>query len=57
MIEEHNLDRLCHVYLSPVYGKIDPAEIVRFMLENKMNRVRMQLQLHKFIWSPNKRGV
>ena len=57
LIEEHNLDRLCHVYLSPVYGKIDPAEIVRFMLENKMNRVRMQLQLHKFIWSPNKRGV
>lgn len=57
LIEEHNLDKLCHVFLSPVYGKIDPAEIVRFMLENKMNRVRMQLQLHKFIWPPNKRGV
>jgi len=57
LIQEHNLDKLCHVFLSPVFGKIDPAEIVRFMLENKMNRVRMQLQLHKFIWPPNKRGV
>jgi len=57
LIQEHDLDKLCHVFLSPVFGKIDPAEIVRFMLENKMNRVRMQLQLHKFIWPPNKRGV
>lgn len=45
-------------YISPVFGKISPAEIVDFMKEElKFGKVRVQLQLHKFIWDPNKRGV
>lgn len=45
-------------YISPVFGKIEPAEIVDFMKEElKHKKVRVQLQLHKFIWDPNKRGV
>ena len=47
----------CKIYLSPVFGQIDPAEMVRFMAQNRMNGVRLQLQLHKFIWDPNARGV
>lgn len=47
----------CSVYFSPVFGEIEPAEIVDFMLENKLNGVNVQLQLHKFIWGPNMRGV
>ena len=47
----------CKIYLSPVFGKIDPAEMVDFMKENKLNSVRLQLQLHKFIWHPDARGV
>ncbi len=47
----------CSVYLSPVFGKIDPAQMVEFMLEHKMNDVNLQLQLHKFIWDPDKKGV
>ncbi len=47
----------CKIYLSPVFGKIDPAQIVDFMIKNKMNNINLQLQLHKFIWNPNKRGV
>jgi 7-carboxy-7-deazaguanine synthase len=47
----------CYVYLSPVFGKIQPSEIVEFMKENKLNNVRLQLQLHKYIWNPEKRGV
>ena len=43
--------------MSPVFGKIEPREIVDFMLENKMNGINFQLQLHKFIWNPDKRGV
>jgi len=40
----------CYTYLSPVYGTIAPAEIVRFMKEHKLvERVRVQLQLHKYI--------
>ena len=47
----------CKVYLSPVFGDIEPAEIVDFMKEKGLGNVRLQLQLHKFIWDPHKRGV
>ena len=56
-IEKFSLAEKCNVYFSPVFGKIEPSEIVDFMLERKMNKVRLQLQLHKFIWDPDKRGV
>ena len=57
IITEYSLTEKCSVYISPVFGQIDPAQIVDFMLKRKMNGVRLQLQLHKFIWDPEKRGV
>lgn len=45
------------VYFSPVFGQIDPQEIVKFLLDNKLYASKVQLQLHKIIWDPNKRGV
>ena len=47
----------CRVYLSPVFGSIEPARIVEFMKEKGLGGVRLQLQLHKFIWDPQERGV
>jgi len=43
-------------YVSPVYGKIEPREIVEYIIANRLD-VRVQVQLHKIIWNPNKRGV
>lgn len=57
IIEEYGLLDRCYVYFSPVFGKIEPAEIVEFMLENKLNKARIQIQIHKVIWDPNARGV
>ena len=57
VIESHHLTERCHVYISPVFGKIEPADIVEFMKEKKLDDVRLQLQLHKFIWDPDKKGV
>jgi len=57
LIEKYRLTERCHVYISPVFGEIEPAAIVEFMEEHKMNGVRLQLQLHKFIWEPTRRGV
>ena len=57
IISAYSLTDKCHVYLSPVFGKADPQEMVSFMLRNRMNDVRLQLQLHKYIWSPDQRGV
>lgn len=57
IIEKYDLTRKVKVYLSPVFGKIEPSKMVDFMKANSMNDVRLQLQLHKFIWDPNKKGV
>lgn len=47
----------CKIYLSPVFGQIDPQEMVEFMKQHRMTNVRLQLQLHKFIWHPDAKGV
>lgn len=57
IIERFDLIKKCHTYISPVFGSIDPADIVEWMKDKKLNGVRLQLQLHKFIWDPEKRGV
>lgn len=44
-------------YVSPVFGKIHPAKIVEFLQNNAMYEAKLQLQIHKIIWDPNKRGV
>lgn len=46
------------VYFSPVFGKIQPREIVDFMHMNFLTgKFRVQLQLHKIIWDPSAREV
>ncbi len=57
IIEKYALTERCHVYFSPVFGSIEPAEIVDFMKRRRLNGARLQLQLHKFIWDPDKKGV
>ncbi len=57
IIEKCGLVSKCSIYLSPVFGQIEPSEMVEFLIENKMNDVNIQLQLHKFIWDPDKKGV
>lgn len=48
---------LAGIFVSPVFGKIDPETIVNFLKKEKLQEVRIQLQLHKFIWNSMKRGV
>jgi len=49
-------DRCRAVLFSPIFGRIDPREIVEWILADKLP-VRFQLQMHKFIWTPTQRGV
>lgn len=53
----HLVEKGCGIYLSPCFGRIEPAEMVDFLVEHRLNDVNIQLQLHKFIWNPDKRGV
>lgn len=57
IMNEYGLTGKCSIYLSPVFGKINPQDMVAFMIEHHMNQVNLQLQMHKFIWAPDKRGV
>ena len=57
IIDRYDLQYNTNVYLSPVFGKIEPARLVQFVLDNHLSEVRVQVQLHKIIWSPDKRGV
>lgn len=50
------------IYLSPIFNEIEPSELVDFLKELhkegiKTDKIRIQVQLHKIIWEPNKRGV
>lgn len=45
------------VYVSPIFGEIEPKELVEYVLKNHLNNVHVQVQLHKVIWDPDKRGV
>lgn len=46
-----------YFYFSPIFGQIEPVDIVEFMKEHHYNNVRIQLQMHKFIWPPEMKGV
>lgn len=57
IIERFNLTEKCAVYLSPIFGSIELSDIVDFMKDNRLNGVNMQLQMHKYIWNPEEKGV
>ncbi|HMC66210.1 MAG TPA: 7-carboxy-7-deazaguanine synthase QueE [Gemmataceae bacterium] len=56
VIREHDLERRFMVLLSPVFSAVQPLELAGWLLESGL-QVRMQLQLHKYVWDPQARGV
>ncbi|VTU01778.1 7-carboxy-7-deazaguanine synthase : 7-carboxy-7-deazaguanine synthase OS=Singulisphaera acidiphila (strain ATCC BAA-1392 / DSM 18658 / VKM B-2454 / MOB10) GN=queE PE=3 SV=1: Fer4_14: Radical_SAM [Gemmataceae bacterium] len=56
-IREHQLDARFACLVSPVFGNVQPVELVNWLLESGLQRVRFQLQLHKIVWDPATRGV
>jgi len=48
--------RAAAVLMSPVHGVLDPKTLSEWILADRL-AVRLQLQLHKYIWSPTTRGV
>ncbi|MEP6671880.1 MAG: radical SAM protein [Chthoniobacter sp.] len=56
-VRTHDLSIRCGTVLfSPIFGRIEPRQIVEWILEDKLP-VRFQLQMHKFIWDPKQKGV
>ncbi|MFK7873627.1 MAG: radical SAM protein [Oligoflexales bacterium] len=56
MTQGHRLEEKCHVLFSPAWGLIKPEDLVSWILEAPVNP-RLNLQTHKYIWSPRKKGV
>ncbi len=56
IISKYDLTKKCTVLLSVVYGQLEPLTLVSWVLEDKLN-VRFQLQMHKYIWHPETKGV
>lgn len=44
-------------YVSPVWERIKPVDLVGYVKENHLSQVCVQIQLHKIIWSPTEKGV
>jgi 7-carboxy-7-deazaguanine synthase len=57
IVERHRLAGKCAAVLfSPVHGVLHPRQLAEWVLTDRLP-VRVQLQIHKYIWSPETRGV
>lgn len=56
VIREHALDTRCQVLISPAFGLVDPARIAEWLLSDRLP-ARLHLQVHKYVWEPDLRGV
>ncbi|MBK6913634.1 MAG: 7-carboxy-7-deazaguanine synthase QueE [Ignavibacteriales bacterium] len=56
IISKYELKRKCRILFSVVFSTLEPVTLVNWILEDKLD-VRFQLQMHKFIWHPETKGV
>ena len=57
VVRDYDLEsRSRSILISPAWEQIDLPELANWILESGMN-ARMQLQMHKYIWGPDVRGV
>ena len=56
VVKQYDLILRCPVLFSPVFGELEPKQLAEWILTSGLP-VRLQLQIHKFIWDPTMRGV
>jgi 7-carboxy-7-deazaguanine synthase len=57
VVARHGLiGRCAAVLFSPVHGELDPKQLAQWILADRLP-VRLQLQVHKYIWGAQTRGV
>lgn len=56
IIEKYQLNKKCKILFSVVFGQLEPVTLSEWILEDKLD-VMFQLQMHKYIWEPDNRGV
>lgn len=56
IIQKYNLTNKCKILMGCVFGELSNEELAHWILEDNLP-VRFQIQLHKYIWKPEKKGV
>jgi 7-carboxy-7-deazaguanine synthase len=56
LVREHLATRCGAVLFSPVHGELSLRDLAEWVLADRLP-VRLQLQMHKYIWDPQTRGV
>jgi 7-carboxy-7-deazaguanine synthase len=56
IISHYGLEERCEVLLSPAFGRLHPRELAAWIIEDRL-RVRLNIQIHKYIFSPGERRV
>jgi len=56
IIERYKLNLICTVLFSPAFGLLDPKDLASWIINDELP-VRLQLQMHKYIWGPDVKGV
>jgi 7-carboxy-7-deazaguanine synthase len=56
LVRQHRLSDKCSVLFSPAYLQLESAYLSGWIIDDKLP-VRLNLQLHKYIYSPDQRGV
>jgi 7-carboxy-7-deazaguanine synthase len=56
ILAQYDVASRCTVLFSPVFGALDACQLAEWILADCLP-VRFQLQMHKYIWAPDMRGV
>ena len=56
LVRQHRLSDKCSVLFSPAYRRLESADLSGWIIDDNLP-VRLNLQLHKYIYSPYQRGV
>jgi len=56
VIHQYDLVSRCTVLVSPVFGSLEARQLAEWLLADRLS-VRFQMQMHKYIWAPDMRGV
>jgi 7-carboxy-7-deazaguanine synthase len=56
LIHKFRLEKRSGILLSPAYGILAPKDLAKWMLQDRI-KARLNLQIHKYMFDPDKRGV
>jgi len=55
-VADRRLAERCEVLFSPAFGRLEPQRLAEWIIADRLP-VRLQIQLHKYIWGPQAKGV